>query len=226
MFRKYRLAPNFLKSRWPAAQWMLLSRVTATSLRRACIATVGHGADSQCCSSYIRQCTTAAGYVSQASLAAVICRQLLAPQHKASLQRSAMTSAGELYSDRLLRRACCIRAWAAMRVQLMPCASRSCVLALLYILLVLQAMQGIGAIKITVDVRRCRQHLAAYYFSDPLATWPCSYRGKTLNTAKTAVVVVDMWDFHHCPSEDCDVLLLVNWWLHCASHLMLCCYHE
>ena len=118
-----------------------------------------------------------------------------------------MPSAGEFYSDKLLGRARYIRAWAAMRVELMPSGSRWRLPALLYILLVLQALQGIGAIEITVDVRRCRQHLAAHYYSDPLATWPCANRGKTLDAAKTAVVVVDVWDFHHCPSKNCGGLL-------------------
>jgi hypothetical protein len=118
-----------------------------------------------------------------------------------------MPSAGEFYSDKLLGRARYIRAWAAMGVELMPSGSRWRLPALLYILLVLQALQGIGAIEITVDVRRCRQHLAAHYYSDPLATLPCANRGKTLDAAKTAVVVVDVWDFHHCPSKNCGGLL-------------------
>ena len=96
-----------------------------------------------------------------------------------------------------------------MRVELMRSGSWPRAFALLCTLLLLQALQGIGAIEVTVDVRRCRQHLAGHYYSDPLSAWPCSNHDKTLDAAKTAVVVVDMWDFHHCPSEDCVELQLV-----------------
>jgi hypothetical protein len=71
-----------------------------------------------------------------------------------------------------------------------------------YILLLLQMLQqGILAVEITVEVRRCRQNLAVPYSNDPLAVWSCSNQTKTLDAAKTAVIIVDMWDFHHCPSE-------------------------
>jgi hypothetical protein len=74
--------------------------------------------------------------------------------------------------------------------------------SLAFILLLLQTLQqGITAVEITVEVRSCRQNLDLRYYSDPLAAWPCSHRKKTLDTDKTAVIIVDMWDFHHCPSE-------------------------
>jgi hypothetical protein len=135
---------------------------------------------------------------------------LQALQYKERLQLSAASSALDLRSDSLL---CCARGSRAlvapMRVELMRSGSWPRAFALLCTLLLLQALQGIGAIEVTVDVRRCRQHLAGHYYSDPLSAWPCSNHDKTLNAAKTAVVVVDMWDFHHCPSEDCAKLQLV-----------------
>jgi hypothetical protein len=74
--------------------------------------------------------------------------------------------------------------------------------SLVFILLLLQTLQhGSTADEITVEVRRCMQNLDLRYYSDPLAAWPCSHQKKTLDTAKTAVIIVDMWDFHHCPSE-------------------------
>ena len=139
-----------------------------------------------------------------------VSHMLQALQYKELLQLSAASSALELRSDSLLCRAREIRALLdLLRVKLMCSGSRPRVFALLCTLLLLQALQGIGAIEVTVDVRRCRQHLAGHYYSDPLSAWPCSNHDKKLDAAKTAVVVVDMWDFHHCPSEDCVELQLV-----------------
>jgi hypothetical protein len=74
--------------------------------------------------------------------------------------------------------------------------------SLVFILLLLPTFQhGSTAYEINVEVRRCKQNLDLRYYSDPLAAWPCSHKKKTLDTAKTAVIIVDMWDFHHCPSE-------------------------
>lgn len=71
-----------------------------------------------------------------------------------------------------------------------------------YFLLLLQMLQqGITAVEIAVEVRRCGQNVAVPYSNDPLAVWTCSHQTKTMYAAKTAIIIVDMWDFHHCPSE-------------------------
>jgi hypothetical protein len=76
------------------------------------------------------------------------------------------------------------------------------VTASVYFLLLLQMLQqGIIAVEIAVEVRRCGQNLSVHYSNDPLAVWPCLNQTKMLDAAKTAIVIVDMWDFHHCPSE-------------------------
>ncbi len=109
-----------------------------------------------------------------------------------------------------------------MSVGSMSCSSRpykggAFTQSLLYILLLLQMSQkGISAVQITIDVRHCKQHLPVRYHSDPLATWPCSNLAKALDAAKTAVIIVDMWDFHHCPSEHLNAVFV-------AAALKLAC---